>query len=209
MKRTLGLLLALALITGAGLAQAGRGGGAGHGGGGARAGGGHFVAARPTMSGGFTRFTTGPMQFTTASRPWRPIVGGHPPGIVRPVPLPPRPIQPIQPIHSHPVVVGGGIVIVSAPWYPYPYPYPYPYVTPAYGGSAYMGAPTYSDASNYSDAPAYSYSEGQGNSDVSGYTERSDYWYFCPDSQTYYPYVSTCPSPWVQVLPEPSGGANN
>jgi len=28
-------------------------------------------------------------------------------------------------------------------------------------------------------------------------------WYFCPDSQTYYPYVRTCPSPWQRVVPHP------
>lgn len=27
------------------------------------------------------------------------------------------------------------------------------------------------------------------------------YWYFCPDSQTYYPYVQQCASQWQQVVP--------
>jgi hypothetical protein len=27
------------------------------------------------------------------------------------------------------------------------------------------------------------------------------YWYYCPDSQTYYPYVQTCASQWQQVTP--------
>ena len=27
------------------------------------------------------------------------------------------------------------------------------------------------------------------------------YWYYCRESQTYYPYVQTCPSPWQQVVP--------
>jgi hypothetical protein len=165
MKKSLGILLALALMTGAGFAQAGRGGG-GHGGG-ARAGGAHYsgsVAGRP--SGGFTRFTTGPMQFTTGPH-WRPPIVGHPPGGVRPIPLPPRPVAPIR---NPPTFVGGGTVIVTAPlWYPY-----------------------------NPDAPAYA---------DQGYTERDDYWYYCPDSQTYYPYVSTCASPWVKVLPEPTDGA--
>ena len=29
-------------------------------------------------------------------------------------------------------------------------------------------------------------------------------WYFCPDSQTYYPYVQTCASQWQQVVPGPA-----
>lgn len=29
----------------------------------------------------------------------------------------------------------------------------------------------------------------------------SDYWYFCPDSKTYYPYVKECPSGWQAVEP--------
>ena len=27
------------------------------------------------------------------------------------------------------------------------------------------------------------------------------YWYFCRDTQTYYPYVQQCASPWQQVVP--------
>ncbi len=32
----------------------------------------------------------------------------------------------------------------------------------------------------------------------------SAYWYYCPDSQTYYPYAQTCPSAWLQVVPQTS-----
>lgn len=31
---------------------------------------------------------------------------------------------------------------------------------------------------------------------------QQDYWYYCPDSRTYYPYAQTCPSPWLQVVPQ-------
>ena len=45
------------------------------------------------------------------------------------------------------------------------------------------------------------------------YIERSDtaersaasYWYYCPDSKTYYPYVKECASPWQRVEPRPPG----
>ena len=157
------------------------------------------MAARPAPSGGFTHFTTGPMRFTTGPHPGR-VVGIRPPGMIaRPVPVPP-----IQPIHSHPGFVGGGTVIVTAPfWYPaYPYPYPYPYVAPVYGGEVAGGVPTYSDAPTYSEQPS---SDAPAYSDTPGYSERNDYWYYCPDLQAYYPYVPTCPSPWMQVVPGDTG----
>ena len=31
------------------------------------------------------------------------------------------------------------------------------------------------------------------------------YWYYCPDSKTYYPYVTTCSSAWQRVRPQPPG----
>jgi hypothetical protein len=195
MKRSIAILLGLLLVAGAGLAQAGRSGGGFHGGGGRAV----AMGARPAPSGGFARFTTGSSggftRFTTGPHPGRPIVGVRPPGVIaRPFPMPP--IRPVRP----PVIVSGGIVVASPLWYPsYPYPYPYPYAAPVAGGPAYAEVPTYSDSPAYSDAP---------NSDAQGYSERNDYWYYCPDSQTYYPYVQTCQSPWVQVLPEPGGQSN-
>ena len=42
------------------------------------------------------------------------------------------------------------------------------------------------------------------------YIERRDtrdsaksYWYYCPDSKAYYPYVKECASPWQKVEPRP------
>ena len=32
----------------------------------------------------------------------------------------------------------------------------------------------------------------------------SSYWFFCPDTKTYYPYTQTCPSNWLQVVPPTS-----
>jgi hypothetical protein len=31
------------------------------------------------------------------------------------------------------------------------------------------------------------------------YPPTQAYWYYCPSAQAYYPYVSTCPEPWVRV----------
>lgn len=32
--------------------------------------------------------------------------------------------------------------------------------------------------------------------------DADQYWYFCPDSKTYYPYVKQCSSPWQRVVPD-------
>lgn len=31
----------------------------------------------------------------------------------------------------------------------------------------------------------------------------SRYWYYCPDSAAYYPYVSECPGGWQRIAPRP------
>ena len=33
----------------------------------------------------------------------------------------------------------------------------------------------------------------------------TDWWYYCNQSRTYYPYVKTCPSGWQKVSPTPPG----
>jgi hypothetical protein len=62
-------------------------------------------------------------------------------------------------------------------WYRYPYPYPVTYASPPV---IQQEAPTYAP-------PA---STGQ-------------YWYYCPDNKTYYPYTQQCPTGWLQVVPSP------
>jgi len=69
------------------------------------------------------------------------------------------------------------------PWYPYAYPYYYPYSYPYY--YAYP-SPAYPSAS----VPVPS-------------EPQQSYWYYCRDSKAYYPYVTSCPSGWVPVLPTP------
>jgi hypothetical protein len=32
---------------------------------------------------------------------------------------------------------------------------------------------------------------------------QSGYWYYCRESEGYYPYVKDCPGAWVQVAPQP------
>lgn len=33
--------------------------------------------------------------------------------------------------------------------------------------------------------------------------EQAYYWYYCQDSQGYYPYISSCPGGWTRVVPTP------
>ena len=76
-------------------------------------------------------------------------------------------------------------VVIGAPgfWYPPPYYYyPYPPV---------VVAP--------SSPPVYV--ERQDSSPAS--EEADSYWYYCPDTKSYYPYVKECSSPWQRVAPRP------
>ena len=85
--------------------------------------------------------------------------------------------------HSGPRV---GVVIgapLFAPWYP---PLPY-YYDPGYALAA--PATTYIEQPQTGNAPAEQPSAA--------------YWYFCPGSQTYYPYVTECPEGWQPVAPQP------
>jgi len=34
---------------------------------------------------------------------------------------------------------------------------------------------------------------------------QQQYWYFCNDSRTYYPYVQQCAGQWQRVTPRPPG----
>jgi hypothetical protein len=36
-----------------------------------------------------------------------------------------------------------------------------------------------------------------------GQAAAQDYWYYCRESETYYPYVKECAGPWQRVVPQP------
>lgn len=88
-----------------------------------------------------------------------------------------------------------GLTIGVPLWYPPAYSYYYP-PYPAYGYPAYPPAVVVRPAPQV-------------------YVERDDrlaaeppaaphYWYFCRDSETYYPYVKQCASPWERVPARPA-----
>ena len=72
------------------------------------------------------------------------------------------------------------------------YPYPaYAYYPPAY----YYPPDTY-----YSSSPPVYVERGDANPPA----ERSQgYWYFCPETSAYYPYVKQCAGGWQKVSPQP------
>jgi hypothetical protein len=86
-----------------------------------------------------------------------------------------------------------GAPIIAAPWYYPSYAYPAPYYYPPMvreEPTVYIeqgAAPSTSPAPvPQAQAPA-----------------QQQYWYYCPDSQTYYPHVQNCASPWQRVIPQP------
>lgn len=68
-------------------------------------------------------------------------------------------------------------------YYPAPYYYPPTVVVPAQ-------APVYvQEPSSQPPAPA-----------------AQNYWYYCPSSKAYYPYVRECAESWLRVVPQPPNG---
>jgi len=95
------------------------------------------------------------------------------------------------PAHAH----GGGHVGVGV--YlggPIGWPYYYPYYGYGYGYPYY-----YPPAVVQPSSPPV-YIERQDTEEAAPSTS---YWYFCPESKAYYPYVKQCPGGWQRVAPQP------
>lgn len=80
----------------------------------------------------------------------------------------------------------GGPIWGPSWYYPYPPSYYYPYPSPYY----YPYPPAASSP------PTYIEKGDEG-------PEESSYWYYCPESKAYYPYVKECPGGWQRVSPQP------
>lgn len=93
--------------------------------------------------------------------------------------------------HHHGSRVHFGITLGAPLWYPGPYYYPYPvysYPAPVIVQPAPRVYVERDDAAFLQDsAPA-----------------ASPYWYYCRDTNTYYPYVRECASPWERVPARPA-----
>ncbi|MCL5022224.1 MAG: hypothetical protein M1497_02445 [Nitrospirae bacterium] len=76
------------------------------------------------------------------------------------------------------------------PGYPYYYPYYY------YPYSYY---PYY-----YGESPVVLQEQPPEYVQPTPREEEEYYWYFCPDSKNYYPYVKKCPGGWLRVVPPQS-----
>lgn len=77
-------------------------------------------------------------------------------------------------------------VYIGAPWAPWGYPSPFYYPPPYYYPPRVIVVPAPQPPIYVEQAPAY-------NAD--------QYWYFCQQSNAYYPQVNQCPAGWVRVPP--------
>jgi hypothetical protein len=98
--------------------------------------------------------------------------------------------------HRHGARVG---VFVGAPAFAFGYGYRPYYYPPAY----YPYAPYYPAPVVVAPATPPVYIE-RPDEQAAAPAQGGDYWYYCPDSKTYYPYVGTCASPWQRVAPQVS-----
>jgi hypothetical protein len=89
--------------------------------------------------------------------------------------------------HHHRSHVGVWFTAPGPFFYPPAYYYPRYYYPPAVVMPAPVSSPLYVERpATESVAPAES---------------SAGYWYYCRDTQTYYPYVQQCASPWERVVP--------
>lgn len=94
--------------------------------------------------------------------------------------------------HHHGGRVHFGLTLGAPLWYPgpyysYHYPYPYTYPAPVVVQPAPRVYVERDDVAALPSAPG-----------------ASPYWYYCRDSNTYYPYVRECASPWERVPAAPA-----
>jgi len=82
------------------------------------------------------------------------------------------------------------------------------WIGPGWGGWGpwWWGAPYYPAYPYYYNywAPPVVQEQSPGYVQPTPQVEEQTYWYFCPDTRNYYPYVKKCPSGWLKVVP-PSG----
>lgn len=85
--------------------------------------------------------------------------------------------------------------------YYYP-PYYSPYYYPGYGGY-YPGYGGYYPGYGGGVVPGAPQTYVERGADEAAPQATQSWWYFCPESKTYYPYVRQCPGGWQKVAPQP------
>ena len=117
--------------------------------------------------------------------------------------------------HSHArvgVYIGAPVVIGG--WWGAPRPYYYPAYYPSYYPYYYTPTPVivrevvreplvYYDERGNPVPPVQSQNQTQNQLQGPQASAAAPTWFFCADSQTYYPYAQTCASPWQRVAPLP------
>jgi hypothetical protein len=107
------------------------------------------------------------------------------PGVHAPAPHP-LPQHPAPSFHRDARVgIYLGAPLYPGPWWYAPDPF-YPYYP--YAPSPYYYAPA---PHVYEQPPVY----------IEQPVPQPQYWYYCEASRTYYPYVQTCATPWLRVVP--------
>ncbi len=72
-------------------------------------------------------------------------------------------------------------------------------------GPGWWGPPAYPYYYGYYGAPPAVIQEQQPEYvEQAPQAEEQSYWYFCPETGNYYPYVKKCPKGWLKVVPPPA-----
>ncbi|HSD44349.1 MAG TPA: hypothetical protein VLD36_21100 [Burkholderiales bacterium] len=104
--------------------------------------------------------------------------------------------------------VSVGVAVGPGWWGPRPY-WGGPYWGGSYWGGPYWGGPYWGSYSPYYYPPVVVqpapqvYIERDPVSVAPAPQQQAHWWYFCPGSNAYYPYVRECPGGWQRVAPQP------
>ena len=105
-----------------------------------------------------------------------------------------------RPVPPHAGLVSSGAVVVTPQ--PVVAAQPHAFVGPRVFVGAGVGAPLWRSAYAYP-YPAYAYPPPTVYAQ-SYVPPEPAYWYCCPDTGTYYPYIQQCPTGWLKVVPQPA-----
>ena len=92
-----------------------------------------------------------------------------------------------------------GLAFGSPFWYGYGAPYYWPYYRPYYS----YPYPVAAGYPAYAAGPAQYVEQAQPAPSAAAPAPAAGYWYYCSDSEAYYPHVQQCAVPWQRVAPQP------